>query len=489
MSQTAFLAKNTAIQAGGKILSTIIGVLVVGIMTRTLGQEGFGLYSTANAYFQVAAIVIDLGLNVMIVQLLAEQAGNKKEEAAIASGIFTLRTATAFVSFTLSAVIGLFLPYPPELKAALFAIWGSFFFTALSQIVIGIHQRHGTMLSVAAGEVLGRLIVLAGIAAAAWAGWGLVPMVLIVSLGNVTHFAVAGIALRRVVDLRWAWDLALWKRILARSWPIGASVVFNLLYYKADTLVLSFVRPFEEVGLYGAAYRVLDILITLPFMYCGVMLPLLSRAVARKDPGAAALLLRQSFLAMAAVAAPMVAGGILLSSRIMTLVAGPEFAAAGPVLDILLLATAFIFLSAVSSYAIVALDLQRKMLRNYALVAFAALALYILLIPRYGMFAAAGLTVASEAAVLLLTSRLVTRSLDRHPIFPWVGFTKIAAAAGIMALVAAPLRNAWLPLPILAGAIAYGALLFAFGLVTKELAVDLLRLRGNAPASGDDPLP
>jgi hypothetical protein len=58
-----------------------------------------------------------------------------------------------------------------------------------------------------------------------------------------------------------------------------------------------------------------------------------------------------------------------------------------------------------------------------------------------------------------------------------------------MALVAAPLRNAWLPLPILAGAIAYGALLFAFGLVTKELAVDLLRLRGNAPASGDDPLP
>src|SRR3989344_3062677 len=95
MSIARALAANTAVQLAGKVVSTAIGIIVVGLMTRLLGQEGFGKYSTANAFLQVFAIVMDLGITVMFVQMLGEKAGDEKAERKIVSSIFTLRVIMA----------------------------------------------------------------------------------------------------------------------------------------------------------------------------------------------------------------------------------------------------------------------------------------------------------------------------------------------------------------------------------------------------------
>jgi O-antigen/teichoic acid export membrane protein len=127
MSVARSLALNTGVQMAGKIVSTIIGVIIVGLMTRHLGQEGFGMYSTANAFLQFFAIMLDLGLNVMVVQLLGENAGNKAYEDRAVSATFTLRALSALVLLGIAPIIGLAFPYPWELKIAIFALWASFF--------------------------------------------------------------------------------------------------------------------------------------------------------------------------------------------------------------------------------------------------------------------------------------------------------------------------------------------------------------------------
>jgi O-antigen/teichoic acid export membrane protein len=479
MSETRILAWNTAVQAAGKILSTALGVVMIAVMTRKLGQEGFGIYTTAISYFQIFALLLDLGINVMFVQMLGENKGDRAAEDRITSATYTFRLVTSLGLLTLAPIIALFLEYPWELKLTLFAIWGAFLSTCLNQIVIGTHQRHLKMHVVAAAEVFGRVIMVGGVVVAAFLDWGIVPMALLISLGNFANFALNIIVARRYASFAFNWNPGFWLRLLKRSWPIGISIVFNLVYYRADTLILSYVRPMAEVGLYGAAYRVLEILIAFPFMYTGVLLPLIAHAWIQKDRERYDHLLRTSYLAMTLLAAPLVAGTLVVGGPIMRIVAGTDFAASGDILKILVLAVGLIFLGTVSSHAIVALDAQRRTVPLYVVVALLTLAGYLILIPRYGMYAAAWLTVASESVVAIGTTVIsLHRSRTR---LPWGQLGKCLGAAAIMALTIWPLRELWLPVPIILGAVVYLGFLLILNVVTEKSVKELVFFRQGAP--------
>ena len=122
------LAWNTGIQLLGKVLSTILGVFIIGLLTRYLGQEGFGVYTAANAYLQIFALILDLGINVTFIALLGEHAGDKTYERRCTSH-FSLADHMAIV------VLGIAHFFSWDLSAgqtsfAIVALTGSVFFQA-----------------------------------------------------------------------------------------------------------------------------------------------------------------------------------------------------------------------------------------------------------------------------------------------------------------------------------------------------------------------
>lgn len=475
MSLTRALAWNTGVQMAGKIVSTALGIVIVGLLTRYLGQAGFGAYSTANAFLQVFALLLDFGLNVTLVSLLGEHAGDEKYETRCVSATYTFRLVSAIVIFSLAPVAMLFFPYDATLQMAIVALIGSFFFTVLNQIVIGVQQRHLKMHVVAIAENVGRVVLLVGLLAARQAGWGLVPIVWFVSLGGFANFIVNLFVARRYADFHWNWDPAFWKILLKRSWPIGVSIAFNLIYYKADTLVLSVARSQAEVGIYGAAYRVLDILVTVPFMYAGVLLPVLSRSWARQDHERFSRLVSRSVDVMLLLIIPIIAGTLVLGTRVMTVVAGQDFAVSGDVLRILILAAGVIYLNTIFSHAVVALDAQRKMLPVYILVAIVTLVGYLLYIPTFGVWAAAWLTVFSETAVGIGSLYFAHRTIPFRFV-PRAGLAALGASL-LMVVVVKFFEQAWLPIPILLGGATYIVFVYLLGGVSKEVLKDILSFR------------
>ncbi|MBD3251625.1 oligosaccharide flippase family protein [Candidatus Uhrbacteria bacterium] len=483
MSLARALAANTAVQVAGKVVSTILGVIVVGLMTRLLGKEGFGAYSTANAFLQVFAIVLDMGLNVMVVQMLGERRGDKPFEDRAVSAVFSLRCFSALIILSLAPVIGLLTPYSWELKMALFAIWGSFFFTALNQIVIGVQQRHLKMHVVAIAEVTGRVVLLLGVLLAMSLNWGLIPVVLIVSLAGTANFLVNFLIARRYAKFTLGFDWSFWKLTIQRAWPIGVSILFTLIYFKSDTLILSWVRPLSEVGIYGAAYRVLEILATFPFMYAGVLLPIIANAWSKGDHERFSKLIRRSFDAFALLTMPMIFGTLLVADQAMVLVAGPEFLASGDVLRILMIATGSIYLGTIFSHAVVALDKQKAMLPYYIAVALVTLILYILFIPTYGIWAAAWLTVFSEVTIAIIT--LIMTVVAGKMKLNWMTTGKALIASLIMIAIARPFLNQSLALTMIIAIAVYTILIIVMKAVTKEMLLELLRTRKGAPTADD----
>ena len=64
------------------------------------------------------------------------------------------------------------------------------------------------------------------------------------------------------------------------SVPLGLALAINELYFRADTLIISLYEPYDEVGLYTLAYRILEFTLALGTIFLTTVFPLLSEAVA-----------------------------------------------------------------------------------------------------------------------------------------------------------------------------------------------------------------
>ena len=54
------------------------------------------------------------------------------------------------------------------------------------------------------------------------------------------------------------------RRLLVAALPLGAALALNEAYFRADALIISLSRPFEELGLYALAWRISELAATLP---------------------------------------------------------------------------------------------------------------------------------------------------------------------------------------------------------------------------------
>lgn len=464
------IAANTLVQIAGKAIGTLIGVVTVAIITRHLGPTGFGQFTTVIAFLQVAATLADFGLNVMTVQLLAEHGGSERDR--VFGNLLAMRLTSAVVLLGGAVVLSLFFPYPALVKAGIALTSLSFLSIVLNQIFVGFFQDRLKTQFASLAEVIGRVILLITTIIAVQFGASVLSVLGALVVANTAQLLVSALLARRHVQIRLQWEFAWWKAVIHRAWPIGLSVALTLLYLRTDTVILSLYRDATEVGFYGAAYRVIDVFTQLPFLFVGVVLPVLTRLWKGNDRAGFNRLVQRSFDILVAAVIPLAVGGLLLSEEVMVLVAGKEFAVSGAYLSILLWALVFVFSSALFSYTIVAIDAQRRMVFGYGLSALLTLVGYFFFIPRYGAFAAAWLTVFSEAIVAMYAAFVVVRR-GKVPI-SLTRASKVVAASACMAIVLALLRGFGLWLPLFGGVITYIAVLVGLGGVQKSAVKELL---------------
>ena len=108
MNLTKIIAKNTFIHTIGKFTGSFIGLVVVGLLTRYLGTEGYGYYTTIFAYLFFFATIGDLGLYLVSINELGRDGVDQKK---IFSNIFTIRILSGIFLMALSCLLIWFFPY------------------------------------------------------------------------------------------------------------------------------------------------------------------------------------------------------------------------------------------------------------------------------------------------------------------------------------------------------------------------------------------
>ncbi len=471
MPTTRAIAHNTIIQISGKIVSTLLGLAAIFMMTRYLGQEKFGWYITATSFLQFIAILIDFGLIPVTSQMLSEP---EFEKNTLFKNLLGFRFATALL-LLLAPILAMFFPYPPEVKIAITFTTISFFCICINQIFVGFYQNRLQTYINTAGELLGRVALVAGIGLLVKGQSSFLPIMGAIVVASVIYTLFLWITARKRTDVGIAYDPQIWRAIAKKMWPIAISIIFNTVYLRGDTILLSLFKTQNEVGLYGSAYRVLDIYTQMAMLIMGLMLPIMAFYWSRGLKKEFKKYYQQSFDIIMLIAIPVLFFTMLFGKQIMLLIAGKEFVSAGLPLQILSLAVFGVYLGGVFGHTAVSINCQKQAMSIYISDAVITLAGYLFFIPLFGMYGAACMTVFSEfyAGIGLF---LVVRHYSQTKL-QYKTLGKIIVCGLIMALALWPLKQSNIFYAILIAPIIYFMSIICLQVVSTETIKEIISIK------------
>jgi O-antigen/teichoic acid export membrane protein len=260
-------------------------------------------------------------------------------------------------------------------------------------------------------------------------------------------------------------DLHLIKNIIKQGWPFALLVGFSAIYNRIDVIIITFMKGYVETGYYTAAYKIFDLLGFFPSVVSYTLFPFFAGLMAKSAVNEVRGNLEKYLRLMLTAALPMAVGGTVLSAKLIALVAGPQYAPAAPVLAILIWAPAILFIY-IPVNSLVISQLTKKAVMITGANVIVNIAGNILLIPRFGIRAAAAMTVFSESLQGIFYFYFVKKNITNFKFFG--NLWKPLLSALVMGAVLWPIRDHNLIQTLPVGVAVYGSMLIATRFVTKD---------------------
>jgi O-antigen/teichoic acid export membrane protein len=466
-STRRLVASNTAVQVAGRGLMLAIGLASIAVITRYLGPDDYGRYTLALTYMQLFAVLADVGLFTIVVRDISRDPSRTEE---LVGNTLTLRLVLSVVVIAVAAAISLLLPYDPDVRVAILLAGLPLLFGMLNSTFVTVLQSRLRMGRAVVGDVLGRAVALGAVALVAALDLGFYAVMGAAAAGALATAITTMLLTRPLARVRFQAEPAVWRGLLRTALPLGLALAINELYFRADTLIISLYEPYEQVGLYTLAYRMLELTLVFGTVFLTTTFPLLSQAVAN-DEARARRTIQLSTDVFVVLGAPLVAGGLAVAPEVVELAAGEEFGDAATPLRILLAAGALAWVNGVFGYALIAKERQMSALwLNLSALVF-NVGLNLLLLPRYGIVVAAAVTVASEMLILGGSYVLMRRYFDFFPA-PRTLVPALVAAAAMGGLLWV-LRDAPLAALVPLGVAVYAGILWATSPTSRELVAGM----------------
>ncbi len=381
---------------------------------------------------------------------------SQKEKTAFLLG--TLLTARLILAGLVMAGAGLVLwviPYDLSMKLLIAASLPSLFLLSAARAVKSWFQARLIMHCAVIAEIAGCLCMVASTVGTiqsgglSFLGYPDIPSEIGVALGLLAGsgvFLAIHILLGHFVGVL---EIKA-KHRAVRGWiveafPLGLSAILAALYLRFDMLMLSWMKPAADVGVYGVAFTIVEVTAVAPALFLGSMLSVFSKALATFRPSADKpkpvtqeipltrtplhFYYQRSFWFLALFAVPGLLVAIILAQPIMVTIAGKGFFH-GPILAMktfgpdpfrafqILAGVAFLMVwGQLNGHLLVAAGQQKIILRIYFVLVPVNICLNFALIPHYSYLGAAWATLICETVALSISSVIVWRMFHLFPRF------------------------------------------------------------------------
>jgi O-antigen/teichoic acid export membrane protein len=469
-------ASDIVMQVAVRVLNLGLGVFVTALVVRTLGRVGYGQWSTMFAVLALVSFFANFGMEGVA---LREAARAPEIEHEWIGAVIMLRLLL-IVPVMAGCFGALLLMQHTEgmlIAGAIMIVTMPFGGAGAMGLLfqLRVDNRIPMLILTLRSVLWGAAVLVINLE-----GGGIVTLAIALVSTNLVGTLVQTIVALKLADRRPMISTKHVRELVRIAMPIGIAGVLVIAYARIDQVIVYTISGPRQAGLYGAVYNVLDQAHFVPISILTTLAPVLA-ASWPSDPAR----LRRTATLIAELLAIASLGGlafaIVAAGPAVRLVFGAAYAEAAPALPVLAAAFVLICFGYLNGNLLLVLGLQRKLLRISLIALVFNLAGNFVLVPLVGFMGAAWMTLATEAVVLVQTSRLISAQLGTdRPALGRLRRTVLAAVVlgaglGLMRLGGAPLGAL-----VAAGALGYPALLIGL----RALELDDLRvvLRRGATA-------
>jgi len=385
-------------------------VLIINV-ARVLGATEYGKFDFALSFIFILAIFSDFGVSSIATRELSKGKENEDEYPSI----FSLKIILSFCTFIL-ILIGSFLITQDLIIQKLIRILAVYAIATNFNEIIYVFFRARQIMEY---EALARIIQ-----AVLVTGIGLLVILQfasIESLGFSYVFATLFVSFLllfffhfKIYSLTFSFRKLIWKKFISMSWPLGLGTVFSYLSVLVGPVIMGYFNLITEVGLYGAAGKIISILVLPALIIVQSFYPMLSKAFKESKEAFQKIFYYQIQL-IVFIFAPLMVGAMTLAPKIIDFIYGSDFFLSVPVFKILIPAIGFVYLNSVFSQILVVINEQKRIIMVSFCVAIASVILNLILIPMASLY---GASLSVLIATILNFLLLLGFSLKLAPIKP-----------------------------------------------------------------------
>lgn len=370
-----------------------------------VGESAYGLYFSLYSFTLLFQIINDFGIQNFTMRVVSQ---NRHLSGKYLSHTLGLKIVLALVYLVFVGLFTVVLGYDSSYYTLLLFIAINQILTSFMQYLrsnaanLG-HYRLNSLLTVADRFLM---IVFCGLALFLPYFQPYFDIPTFVHLQNFTLFLtlilIIGALYGKGLRLRVRFNRAYFSHLLRGAAPYALMVFLMTLYTRTDVVMLERLLPHpigaRQAGIYASAYRLLDAVNVLGYLFAGLLLPMFARQIKEKEP--VTPLLRFSFQLIFIASVAIAALVWPHKTALMQWLYHEATPFSGQVLGILMFS--FVAVSGIYVYSTLlgAYSVTRAM--NYTFVAALVvnIGLNILLIPRYYALGAAFSTLATQFFVL-----------------------------------------------------------------------------------------
>jgi O-antigen/teichoic acid export membrane protein len=474
------IARNASVMMVSQLVTWALTILLTIFLPRYLGAAALGQFHLANSLWAMLAIAVTFGMDILLTKEIAR---DKDRTQALFGTTIILRLILYVVALGLLALYLRLAGYPADTVYVIYIVGIANLIWQLIGACQAVLQGIERMEYISLGTIVGKLFNTVVAIVLLLMGQGVVVIAAVTIGAALVNLVIQLFYLVRLqgLSLRFDWDTAVW--MLRAGLPYLMSGIFLVVYMYVDMVIISLLVNEETVGWYGAADNLFGTFLFIPAVFMKAIFPALSRLYTN-EPESLPRLMQRSFNLLLLLSVPIGLGLLVLANPIVNLLFGPGFAPSGPVLAIFGIVLILTYQNILLGKFLISIDRQNAWTVVMAVATVATIPLDLLLVPwcqrTFGNGAMGGALafVVTEAAMLITGLWLLPAgSLGQKTSSTAV---RVVIAGLAMAAVAWFWRDAFIAIPIIAGAAVYTILALALHAIPREdLEMILSLLQGG----------
>lgn len=459
------LRNNTIWLLLAQFTTIITSLILVLVLAKHLGPRYNGIYNYANSIVGIFGIFVDFGMSTVLIRDISRDLTKAKKYL---DNIILLKIIIGMIILFFIVLSSFFIKQYKDITYIMLFLGLYNILSGFNILLRGIFRSHRKMVYEAYNVFFEKILLLIfGFIALFFYSSLLLYTIVFASTAFIGTLIAIFIVRSKFTKFSFHINYEFSKYIIKEIWPYGLSSIIVTVYFTIDQIMLGSMKPIVQVGYYALARSGTGVVTSIIGVFVGVLFPSFAEYF-KNNRKQFTDLLNNSIKFMAILGIIFITEMMISSKEFVLSIFGTRYTGSIIPLEILSIATGFIFINALIGNVFGAIDKQKFLIKGLLISMIINIISNLILIQYLSAVGSAISAVLTELFIGIYAYTVLKRDVDIH----FLQYTiKPIIAAAIIYIISLEFTNINIFALSISGVVVY----FTILIITRDISIKFIK--------------